>query len=317
MKTFALLLFVLVIFLGNSYGQTERVIGTSSPRPIIPISRVQGIPPPTPDYVSDVDKDIPKIDRINPNRYALVIGNENYYNYNGTQTKEPNVDYAINDAAIFYKYAISAMGIDPNNIIYDRNATSATMRSDIKLVSQLMEPNVNTAELIFYYAGHGYPDQGTNAPYLIPVDVNPANLESAIRLSEVYTKFGEMGARSVTVFLDACFSGVSRNGEPLIRDRGIRIRPRNENLTGNMVVFSAASGIQVALPYREQQHGMFTYFLLKKMQETNGQFTLGQLAEYLSQNVRTKSINSNKISQEPEVQVSPAVENTWRNWKFQ
>ena len=84
-----------------------------------------------------------------------------------------------------------------------------------------------------------------------------------------------------------------------------------------MVVFAATSGVQVALPYKEQRHGMFTYFLLKNIQETKGQFSLGQLADYLSQNVGLESLRTNSKSQDPEVQVSPAVENSWRNWTFQ
>ena len=84
-----------------------------------------------------------------------------------------------------------------------------------------------------------------------------------------------------------------------------------------MVVFSATSGMQVALPYKAQKHGMFTYFLLKNMQETNGNFTFGQLADYLKQNVGIESLRTNSKSQDPEVLASPAVENIWRSWTFQ
>ncbi|MFZ4708086.1 MAG: caspase family protein, partial [Bacteroidales bacterium] len=164
--------------------------------------------------------------------------------------------------------------------------------------------------------GHGYPDETTQTPYLIPVDVDATNLQSAIKLSEVYAKFGETGAKSITVFLDACFSGGGRN-QGLLSARGVRIKPKNENIRGNMVVFAATSGVQVALPFKEQKHGMFTYFLLKNMQETKGQFTLGQLDDYLRQNVGLESLRTNSKSQDPEVQASPAVENSWRNWTFQ
>jgi hypothetical protein len=35
---------------------------------------------------------------------------------------------------------------------------------------------------------------------------------------------------------------------------------------GNMVVFSAAQGDETAYPNNDEKHGMFTYFLLKKLQ---------------------------------------------------
>ena len=262
---------------------------------------------------SNVDKNIPIISKKNPNRYALVIGNENYSN---TLNAEVNVEYAHNDAIMFRDYAISAMGVTDQNMIFLSNATAGTMRKEIDRVTELIKRTGSNAELIFYYAGHGFPNETTQVPYLIPVDVDATNLQSAIKLSEVYTKFGETGAKSITVFLDACFSGGGRN-QGLLAARGVRIKPKNESVKGNMVVFAATSGVQVALPYKDQQHGMFTYFLLKNIQETNGKFNFGQLFDYLKQNVGIESLRTNSKPQDPEVQVSPSVENTWRDWTFQ
>jgi hypothetical protein len=261
---------------------------------------------------SSVDKNIPMIGKKNSNRYALIVGNEVYSN---NLNAEVNVEFASNDAQMFRDYAISTMGVTDQNIFFLTNATAGAMRREIERVSEIVKRIGSKAELIFYYAGHGYPDESTQTPYLIPVDVDATNLQSAIKLSEVYAKFGETGAKSITVFLDACFSGGGRN-QGLLAARGVKIKPKSESVRGNMVVFAATSGVQVALPYKEQQHGMFTYFLLKNMQETNGQFTLGELADYLKQNVGIESLRTNSKSQDPEVQVSPSVEDSWRNWTF-
>ena len=262
---------------------------------------------------SIVDKNIPVIGKKNPSRFALIVGNEVYSN---NLNAEVNVEFAVNDAQMFRDYALSTMGVMAQNTFFLTNATAGAMRREIERVSEIVKRIGNKAELIFYYAGHGYPDESTQTPYLIPVDVDATNLQSALKLSEVYAKFGETGAKSITVFLDACFSGGGRN-LGLLAARGVKIKPKNENIRGNMVVFAATSGVQVALPYQEQKHGMFTYFLLKNMQDTKGQFTLGELADYLKENVGIESLRTNSKSQDPEVQVSPSVEDSWRNWSFQ
>ena len=61
---------------------------------------------------------------------------------------------------------------------------------------------------------------------------------------------------------------------------------------------------------------MFTYFLLKKFQESKGNVTLGELSEYLNQNVPIKSLRINQKEQDPKVNTSTKVVNDWRNWKF-
>ncbi len=262
--------------------------------------------------ISSVDKNIPENKVKNPNRIALVIGNENYAN---SLNSEINVEFARHDADVFRNYALTTMGVQPDNMFFLQDATSGQMHKEIDRVTDLVKLIGKDAELIFYYAGHGLPDEATKIPYLIPVDVDATNLTSAISLSEIYQKFNSTTASRITVFLDACFSGGGRN-LGLLAARGARIVPELEMVAGNMVVFSASSAEQSALPYALEKHGMFTYFLLKKLQESSGKVTYDQLNEYLKNSVGQESLRKNSKPQNPEVQISPLIENTWRNWTF-
>jgi len=172
---------------------------------------------------------------------------------------------------LFLEYAVKTLGVVEENVYFNTDATLGTMNREIDRVCELIKRMGPETELIFYYAGHGFPDEQNHTPYLIPVDVNTTNLTSAIPLKEVYKKLGETGAKKITVVLDACFSGGGRN-QGLLAARGIRIKPKEEELMGNMVVFSASTGEQTALPYHDEKHGMFTYFLLKKLNRRQCKF---------------------------------------------
>ena len=261
---------------------------------------------------SGVDKNIPFNNNKNPGRLALIIGNENY---TGSLNAEINVDYARNDAEIFRKYAINCLGVEERNVYFFTDATAGLMRTKIELVAKLLSKMGGDAELIFYYAGHGFPDESTRAPYLIPVDVNATNLDAAIKLPEIYKQFSQSGAKRITVFLDACFSGGGRN-QGLLAARGVKIKPKTGTLAGNMVVFAASSGEQSALPYDNEKHGMFTYFLLKKLQDTKGNITYDELSKYLESKVSVESLRINGKEQDPEVNVSLDVEDVWKLWKI-
>ena len=82
-----------------------------------------------------------------------------------------------------------------------------------------------------------------------------------------------------------------------------------------MVVISAAQGDETAYPYEEKGHGMFTYYLLKKLQETKGDVTLGDLADYVTSEVKKRSVVVNGKMQTP---IATASNNAadWRNWKL-
>jgi len=261
---------------------------------------------------SKVDKNIPYVNYKNPNRIALIIGNEDYSN---TLNSEINVSYAKNDAETFRKYAVNVLGVEERNVHFLLDATAGQMRREIDLTAAILKKLGKKGELIFFYAGHGFPDEVSKTPYLMPVDVDATNLASAIKLANVYKKFGETGAGKITLFLDACFSGGGRN-QGLLAARGVSIKPKKENISGNMVVFSASSGQQTSLAYDTQQHGMFTYFLLEKLQSTKGEVTYGELAGYLKDKVGLESLQINGKPQDPEVNVSYKVMDEWKNWRF-
>lgn len=261
---------------------------------------------------SVVDQNIPVNPVKHPSRIALIIGNENY---SGNLNAEVNVEFARNDASVFRSYATSVLGIMEENVFYMADATSAQMRREIDLVTELVKRIGTGAELVFFYAGHGFPDEASGTPYLIPVDVDGSNLAAAIPLSQVYSKLSNTGASRITVFLDACFSGGGRT-QGLLAARGVRIKPKTDAISGNMVVFSASSGEQTALPLRSEKHGLFTFYLLRKLQETQGRVTYGELEQYLRQNVGQDALRKNGKSQDPEVFYSPQVAETWKTWEW-
>jgi uncharacterized caspase-like protein len=98
--------------------------------------------------------------------------------------------------------------------------------------------------------------------------------------------------------------------------RAVRVTPVEGRLKGNLVVFAATESDQMALPYREKQHGMFTYFLLKKLQETNGNVTYKDLSDYLRKNVSLYSLRVNNTEQDPMVKFATQLSEEWEEFKF-
>ena len=223
--------------------------------------------------------------------------------------------FAKNDGAVFQKYCQKTLGIPTGNIHYVENATFNDMRIQLAWLKDVCDAFAGKASLIVYYAGHGIPDETSKSAYLLPVDGDGRYVQSAYKLDDMYLQLGAMNAKSVTVFMDACFSGSKREEGMLASARGVAIKVKSGVPQGNMVVFSAASSDETAYPNNDEQHGMFTYYLLKKLQETKGDVTLQELGNYITTNVRQQSIVKNGKSQTPTV--IPSIDATdWQNWKL-
>ena len=148
------------------------------------------------------------------------------------------------------------------------------------------------------------------------MDADGKQTEGCYSLNRLYAELGSTHARSVVVFLDACFSGAQREGGMLASARGIALKPKKEDPRGNMVVFSAASDDETAYPYEKEGHGLFTYYLLKKLQETKGNVSLGELSQFISDNVKRQSVVINHKMQTPTATPSTSVVGTWQDMRM-
>lgn len=258
---------------------------------------------------SDVDFDIPKGKANNDNTFAIIIANENYQ-------EEAKVEFALNDGEIFQQYCYKVLGLPNDNIHFRKDATLNNIRRELDWIRKVANAYEGTARIIVYYAGHGIPDEKTGAGYLLPVDGSGSSLSTGYSLSELYKMLGDLPAKDVIVFIDACFSGSKRGEGMLASARGVAIKAKPSVPKGKMVIFSAAQGDETAYPLKDEGHGMFTYYLLKKLRETKGDVPLQDLSDYVITQVKRKSIVANGKSQTPTVNVSPAMGDKWKQIKL-
>lgn len=255
----------------------------------------------------DVDFYIPIADNVSNHTFAVVISNEKY------QMEKP-VQYAENDGNTFAEYCKKTLGLPEKNVHFITNATLNNIKHEIKWLEDVIAVYHGDAKVIFYYAGHGIPDEQNKSAYLLPIDGYGSDVTTGYALEDLYKALGCLPSKSVTVFLDACFSGAKRDGDMLASARGVAIKVKQATPVGNIVVFSAAQGDETAYPYKEEEHGLFTYYLLKKLQKTKGNVTLGELSDYIKTQVERQSIVINGKLQSPSFVSTATIANSWKKW---
>ena len=255
----------------------------------------------------DVDFDIPIADNVSNHTFAVIISNEKYQ-------MEKSVQYAENDGKAFTEYCKKTLGLPEKNVRFITNATLNNIKHEIKWLQDVIAVYKGEAKAIFYYAGHGIPDEQNKSAYLLPIDGYGSDVTTGYALEDLYKALGSLPSKSVTVFLDACFSGAKRDGDMLASARGVAIKVKQATPVGNIVVFSAAQGDETAYPYKEEEHGLFTYYLLKKLQETKGNVTLGELSDYIKTQVERQSIVINGKLQSPSFVSTATIANSWKKW---
>ena len=253
---------------------------------------------------SDVDINIPEIKYQNTDTYILIIANEEYkfVDY---------VNFASHDGRIFKEYCIKTLGVPERHIRYSSNATYGMLADDIEWLKYALN-NTDGSKAIVYYCGHGIPDEKTGDAYIIPVDGKGTNTTTCYSLNTLYSTLANTKASNITYFMDACFTGANKEGSMLVAARGVAREAKKEVLEGKSIVFSASSGDETAMTYPSKGHGLFTYFLLKKLQETKGNVSYAELAEYINRNVTRESLLINNKPQTPVVATSTAASGSWK-----
>ncbi|NQU57788.1 MAG: caspase family protein [Rhodospirillales bacterium] len=214
---------------------------------------------------SPVDVTFPEISP-RPDDIAVIIGNADYSKLG---KDIPDVTPAHADAAGIRKYAVQALGIREGNIIDMRDATSAQLvqvfgseRNHKGKVFDWVKPGVS--RIFVYYAGHGAPGGGDASAYIVPVDAEAQRVElSGYLLSTLYANLSKVPAESITVVLEACFSGVSEGGSVISNASPVYLKTKAPQVPDNITVIAAGGSNQMASWDEDRKHSLFTkYFLM-------------------------------------------------------
>ncbi|CAM8647952.1 MORN motif [Oxalobacteraceae bacterium] len=231
---------------------------------------------------------------------AIVIGISDYKSL-------PKAEFANDDARIFYDYAVRALGVKPDNIklLVDSDADELEI---IKTFKTWLPSRVkSTTDVYFFYSGHGLPTQDGQGLYLLPPRADRDFISrTAIQFQEINADIQAAKPKSVTIFIDACYSGQARSGEALIANaRPVTLKTEKKLFPDHFTVITASQNDQISSSSPDLKHGIFSYYLMKGMEgdadvNKDGKITLGEMQTYLVENVgRQAGMMSRK--QEPQL----------------
>lgn len=239
----------------------------------------------------DVDKNIPRIGTSNKYGIAVIIGNKNY-----THKDVPDVEYARNDASTVKKYLKNMLGYKEENIIFVENAS----KSDFERVfgtASVPEGKLynwvraNRSDVFIYYSGHGAPDMKNKKAYFMPYNSDPNYVRiDGYSLEVFYKNLNTIPAKSITVVLDACFSGGSQKGM-MIPDASPIYIDVDYPFYGNKInLITSATGTQISSWYPQANHSLFTYYFLRGLRgeadkNKDHNITLNEVHQYVNDNV--------------------------------
>jgi hypothetical protein len=250
--------------------------------------------------VENVDQPTP-LKFSNPHSYALVIGAENY------EPPVPPVPYALNDAKVMAAYLTARLGVPGANIKALENPTYARLKNGFTWLQNQLTADASPDPVAFiYYAGHGVPEAETQSAYLLPTDADPNYLSNnAFSLNEITNTFSKLRGKTI-VMLDACFTGIGRDGKSLTGKRPAFV---DVNIPKGVLFLTAAGNKQTSNPLPSAEHGLFTYYLLSglsgKAADAKGAITLRGLFDY----VRTEvAATAKRMNQEQTPTISAGAE---------
>ena len=243
----------------------------------------------------------------NPRGVAVVIGNRDY-----EHRDVPDVTFAHRDADAFSRYVVEVLGYDPEHVLDLRDATRRELfdalgtRSDPRsLLWSYLDPD-GGSDVVVFYSGHGVPGVNDGRGYLLPVDADPRAAEDdGYPIELLYRNVGGLGeARSVRVYLDACFSGGSHEGGLIRNASPVYVQASlPSGVAGKVTSLTAASGKQVASWDVEAGHGMFTHHLLDALYgggdaNDDGQVTAAEAKAYLGRHMTRAARRQHRRVQE-------------------
>ena len=178
-------------------------------------------------------------------KLALLIGNVNYKKFSQQPLLFPRRD--VYD----FRLALEKLGFKVLSLV---DLTLTQMRTIMLTFCKLLGPNVFS---LFYFAGHGYEENGEN--YLMPVDASPARAASEFMSAQEILREMQLTQTLLNLLIiDCCrVKGVNTNGE--LRPCGLR------GVYGNTIVAYSCQSQMPAFEFPQQSNGVYMSELLKKI----------------------------------------------------
>ena len=257
---------------------------------------------------NSVDANIPQTSTTTENTFAFIIANQNYTHYG-------KGDYALNDGKVFKDYCINTLGMPKNNVRFYEDATYGNIIRAIETLKNIAEVYEGDAAIILYYAGLGATDAQSSVSYLLPTDANPSALEATgYSLQKLSDAVAGLNTRYSLILVDAGFAGTDCNGQLLEKNRAVQLASKQVLPRNNTIVFTAAGSKETAFAQKELAHGLFTHALLTKLQQSKGECTLGEVADYIITTVKKESMKTFSKLQTPTLKTPIGMD--WKRIKL-
>jgi Caspase domain/Glucodextranase, domain B len=189
--------------------------------------------------------------------YALVIGINDYKFL-------PHLKTAESDARSVAAVLRERLGFDVDLLL---NATRQQIVGALNRYRRELDPSAN---LVIYYAGHGYFDKQVEKAYWLPVDAALDDNANWISADDVTVNVKGIPARHVLIISDSCYSGTIVRGinpdlsKPSEREQYIR---RMLSLTSRTLI--ASGGNEPVADGGAGGHSVFASALLRGLDQTD------------------------------------------------
>ena len=231
--------------------------------------------------------------KTNKAALALIVGIETYEYF----PSRPAI-YADSDAQYFADYAHYKLGVPRGNIITAINAGAEALDIRKAITKITKQSTKDKTDVFVFFAGHGLAsDDETEDVYLLPYDGDKDYLdETSLTRGEVFKLVERIKPRSVTVFLDACYSGATRSEDKVLVANKRPVVPlgSEQAVPEGFTVLSAAAANETSMALEEAKHGLFSYYLMRGMEgdaDTNqdNKITMNEMRDYVKDKVGRQS----------------------------
>jgi tetratricopeptide (TPR) repeat protein/uncharacterized caspase-like protein len=253
---------------------------------------------------------------VGPRTFALLVGVGKY----AAPTISP-LAFPAGDAQGLKKALTDPkLGNIPADRVLTLTDAEATKDAILNAVD-FFKPKMRADDrMIVFLAGHGIAkDVGAKArSWFLPHDVRgfttPALVQSAVEMRVLSQKLGELPASEFVIFVDAC-------REDPTPGRGLKGNAMSDVLARSVQVSSSAGKVQSSTIFAcsvgqrayedpSLKHGVFTYYILKGLQDPDlpkveGYIEAGYLADYVTKAVRAWA---RKIAEEQDIEIEQSPE---------